>query len=609
MAQVDFILLLLATIKIQSSARGGIAVMQRQRSLGGVVLIQAVFRGSKARNNFAIMEGNAVIIQAAARKLLVRLKMQKAIGAALTLQQAARDMISRINNEVECFAVTEIQRVWRGHRLNVRFILLTYSAIKTQALIRGKQVRHTVDIQRKAISTLQRATKTMLSRINSEVECFAATEIQRVWRGYNANVAFMLGVLSIIQIQAVVRGGQARRVIAMNLASTLNLQRVSRGFLARAKRRKMMSAVVTLQRSGKAMLSLAKTVRIAAATDIQRAWRGYRLNVQYMYMVVSAITIQSFARQTLARKALAKELVKHRLAVEAEKVRRERALLFAKQRQRAAEALRSKEVEEPNICLASQANREGFINDKKPNSALSFSSSASEPAEPNGVHVSLKSRKSKASGPQVIEVKGLSNTLVLVPSPQEGTNQSAKFARHTTKAIRIVQQSKKFSEVLKAFMKLEKITHQSIDDCKLIVDSSIQDKMFSIIRSCNRSSPHMELIRVILSVLGNIALHPSLLSQLANVKALDALTDLVQLFRDKSNIFALSSCLLEQMLLNNSRLMSSYSTQENKKRLRGILLLCQANPRDEVNRGVRSLANVIRMFPSYIPITDSCHST
>ena len=146
-------------------------------------------------------------------------------------------------------------------------------------------------------------------------------------------------------------------------------------------------------------------------------------------------------------------------------------------------------------------------------------------------------------------------------------------------------------------MNLEKITMRSIEDCELIVEADVQQNMFDIIQSCNRSSPHLELIQIILSVLTNLAQQPSMLSRLANEKAIDALTDLVQMFRDKSIIFALSSSLLEKMLCSDNQFMSRYSTPENKKRLAAILTLCKkkAPEHDGMRKGICCLENIIRI--------------
>ncbi|KAL7542496.1 hypothetical protein ACHAXR_011827 [Thalassiosira sp. AJA248-18] len=571
MANVDYILLILATIKIQSLARSHMAATKYRHCLRGVVSVQAHIRRRKARDHIDIWQANSVILQTAGRRFLARLEMRRISGAVATLQRAARAMITCLHNEVECFAATEIQRTWRGYNANVDFMLVAVSAIKTQAVVRGKQARQGIASQRKSVR---------------------------------------------------------------------NLQRVGRGFLARLERRRLVAAVSTLQRAARTMIACIDIERECfAAIDVQRAWRCYRSNVDYMLMVVSAITIQSFTRQIMA-KIRAEKLVKERLAAAAEKVRIERARAFAGHRQREEESLRLNGNEHQSNQRAYDAGKGVAVKQGK-DLRFTFSTSAkfdettqvsSKPRHdestgleirtPNEVYGATRSSSDPCPdagmtrpsfsdyGPRASnswqtelpcllasEVDSLPNTPLLIPYPQADTKQSSKFERHTANAIRIVHKSRKFSEVLKALMSLEKITKQSIEACKMIVESNAQDKMFSIIRSCNRSSPHLELIRVILSILTNLIQHPSILSRLATDEAIDAMTDLVQLFRDKSNIFTLSSHLLEQMLFSCSRLMRKYSTPENKKRLRGVVLLCKkkVSSLEDMHKGICSLENVIRI--------------
>mmetsp|Transcript_41670 Transcript_41670/g.71327 ORF Transcript_41670/g.71327 Transcript_41670/m.71327 type:complete len:274 (+) Transcript_41670:1-822(+) len=187
-----------------------------------------------------------------------------------------------------------------------------------------------------------------------------------------------------------------------------------------------------------------------------------------------------------------------------------------------------------------------------------------------------------------------------IPSPTSSTNQTSKFEKHTMIAVQTLQTSKKFSEVFKAVMKLEKITQHSMEDCNKIVEADGHNKMFSIIRGCNRSSPHAELMRAILRVLANLSQHPSILSRLASVKALDTLTDLVHLFRDKASIFALSSSLLENMLCSSYLLISEYSTPEKKKRVHGILLMSKKKSADidDMQEGIQCLENILCIMNS-----------
>ena len=449
MANTEFMLLILATIKIQSVARSYIAAPKYRCILNGVVSAQANFRGRKVRQATAILHKNAAILQSGARRFLARLEWQKRNDAVATLQRAARIMVANMHSEVECFAATEIQ-----------------------AVVRGRQARNVVAIQLRAVSTLQRAARAVINGMHNEaneVEQFAATEIQRVWRGYRANVDYLLLVLSAIKIQAVARVRHARRVVAD---------------------KKEERRIRVLQR--------------AASNSVEKV---------EMRQAHKRLTVQ----------------------------------------------ITSDVDGLPNILRRRQPQ------------------------------------------PLVLSPVPSPQPLVFpVPPPQFNTpiRQPSKFERHTNKAIRTVQKSKKFTEVLKAVLNLEKITQQSIEDCQLIIEANAHHKLFSIIRSCNRSSPHLDLVRVILSVLSNIAQHPLMLKQMANDEAIGSLTELVQLFRDKSNIFALSSSLLEQMLHSSYQLRSNYATLENKMLLAGILVLCKekAAAYENPQRGINSLENVMRII-------------
>ena len=102
---------------------------------------------------------------------------------------------------------------------------------------------------------------------------------------------------------------------------------------------------------------------------------------------------------------------------------------------------------------------------------------------------------------------------------------------------------------------------------------------------------------MILSVLTNLSHHPTILSWMAKENSVDALTDVIQMFRDKTTIFALSSSLLEKMLLVNNGLASKYSTPENRKLLRCVMLFCQKkmSELDDMHTAMNCLENVVRI--------------
>ena len=742
LANVDYILQVLAAIKIQSLARRYISRVEFSQVRNGMIRVQATFRGMRERQDFTFRHEQTIVIQALARRFLAKLEIERMTRAVSILQRAAWTMLTNIRNGVECFAATKLQRIWRGCKMKSDFMLVVESTTKMQAAFRGRQARRAINVKKLAILTLQRATRTMIKNIHNEVRWFAATEIQRVFRGYSTHVNHILSVISAIKIQASIRGMQTRQNISSQVESITLIQRFVRGYLAKVKVQRIVSAVLTLQRAARVMIIRRINYKVEdfAAVDIQRVWRGYRANVDFMLTIMSAIKIQSFTRYILAetksRQLAEEELLKVKAEKEARMSRRRVLIDRQRRNEEKASRLTCLNVQEEtkvdsdvkgnqgsnsqlcirkSICqiqartdqqgseermfsthssqasqllsrrscttsdlkvegeeirvksdriMVKQERNEGEIRrvvasekacheikkqpfrseaistlnqlgeermfSTHPSQASPLSATTTQVARdsivstptttlsiPSHAKINcsskfkcglveqsqkkeqrdkkhLRSSKASQTSNQLGEITFSSpqsqptittqtshhstttSTTSHIPSPSHTEIKClSKFGKHTTKAVHIIHTNKKFNEVLKAIMTLEKITMQSIEDCEYIIQTDVQRKMLSILRRCNRSSPHLELIRTILSVFTNISRHPSIVSRLASKKAIDILTDIVQMFRDKSTIFALASALLERLLLSSNGLMTMYSTHENKKRLCDILSLCR----------------------------------
>ncbi len=515
-ANVDHILVFLAAIKIQSFARKIIAATKNCRM--------------KAQHDASI------IIQAVARGIMTRLHKGRVYTAVLILQRAARVMITC---KVERFAATEIQRIWRGYIGNLNYIIFVISSIKVQAMFRCHQARQKTNVLR--------------ANRRAVVTCFAATEIQRYWRGFRLSIEFKLAVVSVVKIQAAARGWQTKREIYTQHASSRAIQRIGRGFLAKRRTRRVITDME---------LQLAINRRetdFSAATAIQRMWRGYQANVNFMLAVMSAIKIQCFTRLVLAK-------INNSRSVEKKMVENEDKSILRVMTEH------GKEIESDLFSKAKTlpANKSIRISSKLCHSSSSSSSSSSS----------------------AVEVRS-NNT----PTKSFVSIRSLEFGRRTTNAMRTLLVSKNFNEILKAATETAQITQQSFNDCQFLISNGIDQRLISILRLCNRSLPHLELVRIIMSVLTNLAHHPTILSWMAKENSVDALTDVIQMFRDKAAIFALASSLLEKMLLVNNGLVSKYSTPENRKLLRCVMFFCQKkmSEQDDMHMAMKCLENVVRI--------------
>ncbi|KAL3826436.1 hypothetical protein ACHAXA_011245, partial [Cyclostephanos tholiformis] len=568
---VHFIILILATIKIQSLARRRIAATKLltikcaalfNTNTAAAMLIQKMYRGFKARERFILTKFAAVIIQSA----------------------------------------------YRGRLGATSFHSLRKSAILTQALYRGGKIRQIASVKKKNYQIPRTqfhapAAKVVLQQniVDADMprqpsESFAATQIQRVWRGYMANTNFILLILATIKVQsfakkhiastkyrnlrtgvvyaqAKFRGTKARRYAYIRRQAATMLQGVVRRFLIKLKRARILTAVSTLQRFSRGVIIRTRLhVEDLAATEIQRSWRGYRASVNFMLTVVSAIKIQSFIRSVLAE-------AKSRLQKEKSAAETRIRILVEQRKNQLIEAQHTDFA----ISKASLKCRGESVFSR----AFQFPYTEAE---------SYKRRYITTSH----EVGQLPVKVPLTASDASG-KESASETRHTAEAIRTIQMNKKFYEVLKAVMVMEKITSQSIENCRVIVNADAHQELISILCSCNRSPPHIELIRLILSLLTNLSQHHDLLSKLASDKTITTLIDLVHMFRDKLSILLLSSSLLEIMLRSSNHLVPKYSTPENKNRLRGIISLCKGKVSGLNDQHcIHCLENVIYMCENHL---------
>jgi abnormal spindle-like microcephaly-associated protein len=111
--------------------------------------------------------------------------------------------------------------------------------------------------------------------------------------------------------------------------------------------------------------------------------------------------------------------------------------------------------------------------------------------------------------------------------------------------------------LMKAIKILEGSTKESYPCCKIIADARSPEMFYNIIRSCNRSDPHTKLLECLLNTLSNVSNHSSLIASITNDNSVDVLVDVIQLFRDKNEIFCAAVHILKRIVLSNNVFMVS----------------------------------------------------
>ncbi|KAL7563175.1 hypothetical protein ACA910_014452 [Epithemia clementina (nom. ined.)] len=220
---------------VQSLARVWLDRKKVSRRTAAVLQVQAFSRmvlAKKIADDHRVSIRAAVCLQCAFRtkraKMIClqlvhhRKEMELRLRAACKIQKKARKYIQRYRS------ARMIQKTWRCYAVHIDFMLSIVSAIQIQSAIRRsfavmlsqKRSASVAVLQRfsrravhkiRSVKLIQRCTRGYFVRLQLEVQDYAATEIQRVWRGYAGNVSFLNAIVCAILIQTFVRSWRARR--------------------------------------------------------------------------------------------------------------------------------------------------------------------------------------------------------------------------------------------------------------------------------------------------------------------------------------------------------------------------------------------------------------
>ncbi|XP_076348489.1 abnormal spindle-like microcephaly-associated protein homolog [Tachypleus tridentatus] len=123
--------------------------------------------------------------------------------------------------------------------------------------------------------------------------------------------------------------------------------------------------------------------------------------------------------------------------------------------------------------------------------------------------------------------------------------EDKKLCNRTTSALDFLLRCRNLSYILSALMHLDVVTRLSASCCEKIAEGSAVEILFQLIRSCNRSLPHMELIKYSTNILLNLAKYDKTVDSVWTVTgSLDTLLDLLRIYREKGETIFSKVCTL-----------------------------------------------------------------
>lgn len=205
--------------------------------------------------------------------------------AAVVIQQYFRRYIAELDfleAVLERDAAARIQACWRARKGRQHFQVTVAAATVLQRVAKGYFVRNDLRHQNVAAMIIQQVWWSWVDYADSQV---AAILIQSRWRGVSSRQYcedLKERHQAATNVQKIWRGYFQMIVFAISREVTISIQKVARGYLVRRN--------LPVQRMSR------------AAVLLQKTWRGFSAQVQYNLDVLDIVSIQSLARARIAEK-------------------------------------------------------------------------------------------------------------------------------------------------------------------------------------------------------------------------------------------------------------------------------------------------------------------
>jgi abnormal spindle-like microcephaly-associated protein len=536
-----------AATMIQSIFRGHVVRCSLWLYHSHASSIQAIIRGYSARIRFIVDRMDIVVVQSFARRWLVRQSVARQKCSAIVIQSLVRQKVA----ERELIKM-KAMKMFEDRE--------TYSSVLIQSFWRGTRCRR-VAAEHAAARKIQKTWRCFVTHIDFLVQVMSIMSIQASARRFLAQRSFEKRYTSLIKIQAVFRGNFNRKQIKKKQHSATIIQAAYRSYLDRSLFLYEKYSATAIQATTRGFLARINIeIEHFAACEIQRIWRGYNQFVDYVYTVMAVIKIQSAMRRCLA----VKKFEDTKLGLWADQC-------FVNKK----------------AALIQQAFRAHLYRERMSNAAKIIQVAFREYIERWKANMLSRAtiRLQAAFRARAVRQKR-TRTITDIAHKIHRANVRAKqdpkqkLGFRTSNALTVLQTSTSLAEIMGAVKTLESSTRLSVNCCEVFTKASAAKILLDLIRACNRSLPHVELVHWILLTLENVGQHKAFLSSFSDCKSAEVFLDKVQMFRDKDGIFCLSVSLLRRVIHNDQNVLQFCGSYEHLKRLVSIhkLSLRRARP-------------------------------
>ena len=550
-----------SAVKIQAHFRMMHQRTHRLRSMKAILLLQKNIRGMLARQYIGSLHKAATVIQSTFKGYAARKHYHHAHAAATKIQASFRMHLQVAQYKTDMSNVVKAQSMARTWFVQRSIAQQRVAAVMIQTRFRSYAAKQLLGRHKAALS-IQKAFKSYTIRKHYHHAHAAATKIQASFRMHLQVALYKTGMSNVVKAQSMARTWFVQRSIAQQRVAAVMIQTHFRGASARSNYLDALKKVVVVQKffrahkcrkryrrylkMKKAMEEFARaaklfTVKSAAAIKIQAKYRGYLCRRQFcdtVSRVKAATTIQSLWRRRVqqrsyknvldARAVLRKWLPflidrTHYLRMKKSAVLVQSA--YREHLSRRVEATLILQNHARRIIAKSTAKRRRF-------SIVKIQSHLRSLGVRYGCSKEVKS----------IRVRLSDATARVKANPKLSIGYQTQAALDGLTRARSIQTAVSLCKVL------EFSTLYS-GECRVVACDHTRalSTLLRLVRSCNRSEPHVDFLKHVMATLRNMADRggassgqgeEGMCGKLARVPEIfTALSEVLQMFRGNQEIF------------------------------------------------------------------------
>jgi len=235
---------------VQSIARRNNAIKAAEDRYLRIIVIQSLWRGRQCRRELNYLHWNATKVQTAWRGYTAQLSYQFDIVDIIIVQSIARkkagmNLYKKMREAKLEHAAITIQKCWRSYDCTMNYLHAVADVLIIQSVVRrwiatSFVQKYREDLHYKMAIRIQMCVRSWLSKTRVKKQR-GARDIQKTWRGFWCYTDYVFTLADIIMAQKTVRAYQARkRVSAMAAArdekeqyeSAVAIQKIWRGYSA-----------------------------------------------------------------------------------------------------------------------------------------------------------------------------------------------------------------------------------------------------------------------------------------------------------------------------------------------------------------------------------------